>query len=162
MVIRKYQPCDCKALAELFYHTVHTVNARDYTKEQLDVWATGKEDLEKWNQSFQEHYSIVAVDDAILVGFGDIDNTGYLDRLYVHTKYQGKGVATAICDRLEQTVRGKVVTHASITAKPFFEKRGYRVIKKQQVERKGIFLVNFVMVLTAGIGSTLRETGGRV
>ena len=145
MLIRKYQPRDCKALAELFYHTVHTVNARDYTKEQLDVWATGKVDLEKWNQSFQEHYSIVAVDDEILVGFGDIDNTGYLDRLYVHTKYQGKGVATAICDRLEQTVRGKVVTHASITAKPFFEKRGYRVIKKQQVEREGIFLINFVM-----------------
>lgn len=49
MVIRKYQPCDCKELTELFYHTVHTVNARDYTKEQLNVWATGKIDLEKWS-----------------------------------------------------------------------------------------------------------------
>ncbi len=145
MVIRNYQPCDCKELAELFYNTVHTVNARDYTKEQLDVWATGKIDLEKWNQSFQEHYSIVAVEDKIIIGFGDIDNTGYLDRLFVHTNYQGKGVATAICDKLEQTVQGKVVTHASITAKPFFEKRGYKIIKKQQVERKGIFLINFVM-----------------
>lgn len=95
MVIRKYQPCDCKELAELFYHTVHTINARDYAKEQLDVWAEGKIDLEKWNRSFQDHYSIVAVDNKIIIGFGDIDNTGYLDRLYVHADYQGKGVATA-------------------------------------------------------------------
>lgn len=145
MVIRNYQPDDCKESAELFYHTVHTVNAKDYTKEQLDVWATGKTDLEKWNQSFQEHYSIVAVDDEIIIGFGDIDNTGYLDRLYVHTNYQGKGVATAICNKLEQAVPGTVVTHASITAKPFFEKRGYKIIKEQQVERNGIYLTNFVM-----------------
>lgn len=40
MLIREYQSSDCKELAELFYNTVHTVNAKDYTKEQLDVWAT--------------------------------------------------------------------------------------------------------------------------
>ncbi|WP_312906839.1 hypothetical protein [Tissierella praeacuta] len=78
MIIREYQPSDCKEVAELFYNTVHTVNARDYTKEQLDVWATGRIDLENWNQSFQEHYSIVVLDDRLIIGFGDIDKTGYL------------------------------------------------------------------------------------
>ncbi len=148
MLIRKYQPSDCREMAELFYNTVHTVNVKDYPKEQLDVWATGQIDLWEWNRSFQKHYSIVAVDDEIIVGFGDIDGTGYLDRLYVHADYQGRGIATGICDRLEQAVSGDVVTHASITARPFFEKRGYRVIKRQQVERQGIFLTNFVMVKT--------------
>lgn len=124
---------------------VHTVNAGDYTKEQLDAWASGKVDLEQWNQSFLEHYSIVAVDGEVIVGFGDIDKTGYLDRLYVHADHQGKGVATAICDKLEQAVQGRVVTHASITARPFFIKRGYKVIREQQVERQGVFLRNFVM-----------------
>ncbi len=145
MVIRAYQTSDCGNLAELFYHTVHTVNGKDYTKEQLDVWATGTVDLEKWNQSFEEHYSLVAVDDDMIIGFGDIDKTGYLDRLFVHSDYQGKGIATAICDQLEQAVQGRVVTHASITARPFFEKRGYKVVKEQQVERQGNFLINFVM-----------------
>lgn len=42
MLIREYQSSDCKELAELFYNTVHAVNAKDYTKEQLDVWATGQ------------------------------------------------------------------------------------------------------------------------
>ncbi len=145
MVIRGYRPLDCKALAELFYNTVHTVNAKDYTKEQLDAWATGTVDLEKWNQSFEEHYSLVAVDEEMIIGFGDIDKTGYLDRLFVHSDYQRKGVAADICNQLEQAVQGSIVTHASITARPFFENRGYKVVKEQQVERQGIFLTNFVM-----------------
>ena len=62
MELRRYQQSDCEELTELFYHTVHTVNAKDYTKEQLDAWATGQADLAKWNQSLQEHYSIVAVE----------------------------------------------------------------------------------------------------
>lgn len=146
MFIRAYQSSDCKELTELFYNTVHTVNAKDYTREQLDVWATGQVDLTEWDQSFQEHFSFVAVDNGIIAGFGDIDQTGYLDRLYVHSGYQKKGVATAICDRLESVVQGNIVTHASITAKPFFEKRGYRVVCEQRVERQGNFLTNFVMV----------------
>lgn len=145
MKIRNYKPSDCKEMAELFYHTIHTVNAKDYTEEQLNVWATGQVDLEKWNQSFLEHYSIVAVDGDRITGFGDIDETGYLDRLYVHADHQNQCVATAICDALEQTAPGNITTHASITARPFFEKRGYKVIKEQQVERQGIFLTNFVM-----------------
>lgn len=145
MIIREYRPLDCEILAELFYNTVHTVNVKDYTKEQLDVWATGTIDLEKWNQSFMEHYTLVAVDDEVIIGFGDIHKTGYLDRLYVHSDYQGKRVATAICEQLEQAVQGSIVTHASITARPFFENRGYKVVKEQQVERQGIFLTNFVM-----------------
>lgn len=145
MVIREYQPADCKEITKLFYKTVHIVNAKDYAKEQLEVWATGQEDLGKWNRSLQEHYSLVAVEGEKIIGFGDIDKTGYLDRLYVHADYQGKGIATGICNQLEQTVLGNIITHASITARPFFEKRGYSIVKEQQVERLGIYLTNYVM-----------------
>ena len=145
MELRKYQSSDCREVTELFFNTVHIINAKDYTKEQLDVWATGQADLEKWDQSLQGHYSVVAVENDVIVGFGDIDSTGYLDRLFVHADYQGKGIATAICNQLEQAVEGNITTHASITAKPFFEKRGYKIVKEQQVERQGIFLTNFCM-----------------
>lgn len=67
----------------------------------------------------------------------------------MHKDYQSKGIASAICNELENSaMENKVLvisTHASITAKGFFEKRGYKVIKEQQVERKGIKLTNFVM-----------------
>ena len=133
MFIREYQSSDCEELTKLFYNTVHTVNAKDYTEEQLDAWATGQVDLNKWDQSLREHYSIVAVENEMLVSFGDIDESGYLDHLFVHADYQGKGIGTMICNRLEQAVSGNIITHASITARPFFEKRGYRVVKEQQV-----------------------------
>lgn len=146
MFIRKYQPSDCSETAELFYNTVHSINAKDYTTEQLKAWATGNVDLEKWDRSFKEHYTVVAVEDNIIVGFGDIDTTGYLDHLFVHRNYQGRGIAAAICDDLEQTVRSNIITtHSSITSRPFFEHRGYTVVKEQLVERQGIFLKNFVM-----------------
>lgn len=146
MILRTYKPSDCKCLAQLFYHTVHTVNARDYTQEQLRVWATGDVDLEQWNQSFLAHDTVVAIQDGEIAGFGDMDETGYLDRLFVHPDYQNQGIATAICQRLEQAVQvKKITTHASITAKPFFLRRGYRVLREQQVIRGGIALTNFVM-----------------
>ena len=132
-------------LAQLFYDTVHTINARDYSPEQLQAWAPGLPDLEQWDRSFLEHTAYVAEAEGIVAGFGDMDGTGYLDRLYVHKDYQGKGIATALCDRLESAVQGRIVTHASVTAKPFFEKRGYRTVKEQQVERRGILLTNYVM-----------------
>lgn len=145
MQLRPYRTQDCPALAGLFYDTVHTVNARDYTPPQLDAWADGHADLAAWDRSLSEHHSLVAVWDGVIVGFGDMASDGYLDRLYVHKDYQGRGIATALCDALERAVPGPYTTHASITARPFFEHRGYRVVREQQVERKGILLTNFVM-----------------
>lgn len=145
MEIRNYDSSDCPELARLFYDTVHSVNARDYTQPQLDAWATGQVDLEGWNRSFLEHLTLVAVENGRIVGFGDISREGYLDRLYVHKDYQGQGIATALCDALEAAVPGSITTHASITAKPFFEHRGYQVRREQTVFRFGVGLTNFVM-----------------
>ena len=103
-------------------------------------------DLKAWDASFRAHKTIIAVKNGEIVGFGDMDETGYLDRLYVHKDYQGQGVASAICDELERFAAGKTfTTHASITAKPFFLGRGYRLVREQRVERHGVALTNFRM-----------------
>lgn len=150
MITRKYKAEDCAMLAELFYNTVHTVNARDYSKEQLDVWATGEIDLDKWNQSFLNHTTLVVEMDDKIVGFADMDNSGYLDRLYVHKDYQRKGIATELVKALEVAMKKENMiffeTYASITAKPFFEKLGYGVKAENIVERNGVFLKNFRMI----------------
>lgn len=143
--IREYRAEDARKLAELFCDTVRRVNARDYSAEQVEVWTAGAADWRKWGRSFREHYCVVAVCKGAPVGFGDIDGTGYLDRLYVHADFQRRGIGSAICDKLEQAVGRTVVTHASVTARPFFETRGYRVVKRQMVERGGILLANYVM-----------------
>jgi putative acetyltransferase len=144
-IIKEYKSSDCNQIITLFNETVHTINAKDYTSEQLKVWATGKENFDKWNTSLLENYTLVAFLDDKIVGFGDIDNTGYLDKLYVHKDYQNNGIATEICNKLEQKVQGKIIVHASITAKSFFEQRNYKVIKKQNVIRENVMLINFIM-----------------
>lgn len=99
-----------------------------------------------WNESFLKNYTIVAIDNDEIVGFGDIDKTGYLDRLFVHKDHQRKGIASAICYKLEQSIKNmKITTATSITAKAFFEQRGYRIVKKQEVIRRGVRLINFLM-----------------
>lgn len=147
-LLRKYRPEDCRAMADLFYDTVHTVNARDYKEEQLAVWADGSTDLKAWHESFMAHETVVAVQGDRIVGFGDLAQDGYLDRLYVHKDFQGCRIASAICDWLEMRCGGnRIITHASVTARHFFEQRGYKLVTSQQVERKGILLVNYVMQL---------------
>lgn len=149
MELRKYKSEDCTALAELFSNTVHTINSKDYTKAQLDAWATGNIDISSWNKSFLEHNTVVAEMSGNIVGFGDMDDTEYLDRLYVHSEYQSKGIATAIINELEKQAVSRGIhsftTHASITAKPFFAKRGYRVICENTVLRSNVILINFIM-----------------
>ena len=151
MVIREYRPEDCEELEELlrlFYDTVHTVNAKDYTKEQLDAWAADSPNREEWNRYLLRHYSLVAEEHGRIIGFGDLRKDGLLHRLFVHRDCQRKGAARAVCGRLEQMFEGEIPTFASITAKPFFEKRGYAVVKEQTVMRNGIPLKNFLMKKT--------------
>lgn len=146
MLLRPYTPADLDELLTLFYETVHTVNARDYTPPQLDAWAPQEVDRARWDSTLQAHTSLVAVEAGQIIGFGDIDTTGYLDRLYVHKDHQRQGVATALCDALEAAVTAPVLTtHASITARPFFIRRGYTVVRAQQVERFGVVMTNYVM-----------------
>lgn len=145
-MIRKYRPEDCLPMAELFCDTVHTIAARDYTPQQLQAWAPGLPDVERWNQSFLEHHTLVAEIDGHIVGFADMDESGYLDRLYVHKDYQRQGVATALCNAVEQACESEnFTTHASVTARSFFERRGYLVVREQEVERYGVLLKNYAM-----------------
>lgn len=146
MTIRPYRSEDCPTLAQIYYETIHTVNAADYTKAQLDAWATGDVDLDVWNGYFLARHSFVAELGGKIVGFSDMDDSGYLGRLYVHKDYQGLGIGKALCEAAEQAVDvPKYTLHSSVTAKPFYEKLGYRTVEMRQMPRKDQFITIFVM-----------------
>ncbi len=54
-----------------------------------------------------------------------------------------------LLNQIEQVARSlqieRLFTEASLTAKPFFERRGFDVVRAQQVERRGVWFCNFVM-----------------
>ena len=149
ITLRPYRNDDCEAVVRLFYETIHSVNAKDYTQEQLSAWAPAEQDLARWDNSLAAHDTIVAELEGELVGFADMDGSGYFDRLYVHRNHQGKGIASLLAGELERQVleRGvtRFITDASITARPFFEHRGYRIVREQSVERNGVTMTNYRM-----------------
>ncbi len=144
MNIRKYKNEDCDKVSKLFYDTVHSVNAKDYTDEQLSVWANNSDSLMLRHDDLSIQYTLIAEINGAIVGFGSIDKSGYLDLLFVHKDYQNQGIATALCDELEKGFF-VIKTYASITAKPFFESRGYVVVKAHEIERLGVILKNYEM-----------------
>lgn len=130
----------------LFYQTVHAINRKDYTHKQLDVWAPAHPNLAVWHASLKANHTLLAIQDGLLIGFGDIEPSGYFNRLFVHHAHQRKGIATALCDRLEPCAQGRRITvHASITAKPFFEHRDYVTLRQQQVARGKTLFINYLM-----------------
>lgn len=146
MTIRLYRSSDCPTLAQIYYDTIHTVNAADYTPAQLDAWATGNVDLADWDAYFLARHSFVAEMDGKIVGFSDMDDRGYLGRLYVHKDYLGRGIGKALCDAAEKAVCvPKYTLHSSITAKPFYEKLGYYTVEMRQMPRKDQFITIYVM-----------------
>ncbi|MGE6228088.1 GNAT family N-acetyltransferase [Paenibacillus chitinolyticus] len=152
MEIRKFQVSDIRPIVSLFYETVHSVNKKDYTQEQLHAWASKEEEehrLESWKDSMSRNITYVALIDGKIVGFSDMTVNGYVDRLYVDKDFQGQGVASALMNVLEYEAKKRGVaeleTDASITAKPFFSHHGFRLVREQSVERRGIKLVNFKM-----------------
>lgn len=144
MTIDSYKNELCEAVSALFYQTVHTVNAKDYSQEQLNAWVNSSESLILRRQDLLTQKTLVTTHDGKLVGFGSITKSGELDLLFVDRNYQRQGIATALCNELEKGF-SVIKTFASSTAKPFFVQRGYFVIKSQEVERSGIKLKNYEM-----------------
>lgn len=146
ITIKPYTKSFAEDTFKLFCDTLYNINSKDYSKEQLDVWADQNRSLTEWHNHLSHIYTFLSFCDDLLVGFGSINSTGYVDMMYIHYKYQDMGIATAILNFLEQSgTYTNYTVHCSITAKPFFESQGYTTVKENTVLRKGISLTNYLM-----------------
>ncbi len=147
--IRLYSPDDCAEIIRLFYNTVHFVNIRDYDQEQIEAWAPSSINEESWCGALSTSYALVYVESDIILGFGNMTDNGVLDRLYIDHNHQGEGIGSQLLYKLEKYALSKGINilsvHASKTARSFFEKHGYILIKEQEVERNNIRLTNYLM-----------------
>jgi GNAT superfamily N-acetyltransferase len=149
MNIRSYRENDAREIAELFHDTVHSVNSRDYTREQLAVWAPPEIDYEHWKRRLDEKKTIVAEISEKIVGFAELDPDGHIDCFYVHKDYQRRKIGQQMLDRLTRNAKGmgicRLYSEVSVTAVPFFEKNGFRMIRENIVLRDYIGLRNYGM-----------------
>jgi putative acetyltransferase len=147
--VRRYEKKDTKQIINLFRETVININIKDYSKEQVDVWANGNLDEDAWENRLATSNTYVAVKDEKIIGFGNYNTNGEVDLFYIHKDYQRQGIGNRILEKLEEDAKGhdfyKLYTEASITAKPFFEARGYKVIKQQTKKVKETDFINYKM-----------------
>ena len=147
--IRDYEQADAPAIARLFYETVRSVNRADYSDEQLQAWAPAIPDAGEWHDRMAGRKTLVAEEDGEVVGCCELEKDGHLDMFYVRKDAVGRGIGRSLYEAAEQEARGwnlgRIFTEASVTARPFFERRGFRVLGARRVSRQGVELTNFAM-----------------
>lgn len=147
--VRRYQISDTESIAHLYYDTIHAVNAKDYTQEQLNAWAPNRHDYKAWQEKCLNINPFVSLINGILVGFAEFESSGHIDCFYVHSKFQGCGIGSTLLYTIEAVAKEqglrRIYAEVSITAKPFFEAKRFRVVKQQMVRIRDVELVNFIM-----------------
>jgi putative acetyltransferase len=149
VIIRLYVPHDIDDLMELFRDSVRQVASKDYSPAQVQAWAPDELDRDLWLERRGSRPTWVAVIDGRIAGFTDLEPDGHVDMMFVHPDFQGRRVASSLLRHAEAEAVDlglkRLFTEASITAKPFFERRGFRELAEQQVSVRGQVLTNYRM-----------------
>ena len=141
---------DFPTLKDLFRETVTTVNRRDYTCEETADWASCMNSRARWEELIDGMHVIVAIAPSDrIVGFAAINDEGYLHSMFVHKDCQGQGIATFLLGIMEEYAKrngiNEITSEVSITARPFFERKGYTVITEQKVRANKLYMTNYKM-----------------
>lgn len=149
ITIRKYVEEDAQTTWQLFFNTVRNINRQDYNEQQLQAWAPESIDLFIWNKRMSDIEPFIAEVDGIIVGYADLQNDGLIDHFFCHQNYQRQGVGRALMMHILHEGKKRQIKHyfsqVSITAKPFFEHFGFKVVEKRSLAVKGEELISFYM-----------------
>jgi GNAT superfamily N-acetyltransferase len=149
MLIRPHRNGDIPHITRLFYDTIHLVNSNDYTREQIEAWAPTIPDVSFWKERAKQYRVYVAEENERIVGFTELDRSGHIDCFFVHHQWQRRGVGSRLMERVVNTAAKQRVprlyAEVSITAAPFFRKRGFVVLRESEVVRRNVKLKQFAM-----------------
>lgn len=162
MFLRPYRSNDKRTIQQLFFDTVHKVNARDYSPEQLDAWAPAEPDREAWARLDGHHCFLVECQRQV-VGFASLSQEGWLEAVFVHADFQGRGIGTNLFKQLERLARKKglpkISAEASITARSFFERLGFVALTENRKVLRGVEILQFRMEkMLPPIAKTISQT----
>jgi len=146
---RKYKSSDLLRVMEIYTASIRLLAAPYYTAEQLTAWAPIPPDERRWRERLACLRTIVAEADGLVAGFVSYTEGGYLDFLFTHPAFARRGVASRLYHRVESALLAvgapTVTTHASLAARPFFDRHGFQVDAEECVECRGAHLRRFAM-----------------
>ena len=145
MKVREATLEDLDSVIELFESTIRTINTKDYSPAQIEVWANAI-DKNVWSKKIIAQYFYVAEFNNQILGFSSMDYSGYLDFMYTHKDFQGKGIAKSLLQQIEKKARElgikKIFSSVSITAQLFFTLNGFSVYDKEFKSLNGASFIN--------------------
>ena len=147
---RDYHEEDAPFLAAIYFNTIHHVNIKDYSQVQVDAWAPQNTlETASWIQKWHRIKPIVALLNEKIVGFVELEDNGHIDCFYCHHEHQGCGIGRILMQAAETKAKNisvqKIFAEISITARPFFEAMGFKIVKAQQVTIRDVVFDNFLM-----------------
>ena len=149
ITIRPFAAADATPTLEVFQHAIRTTAAADYSSEQIAAWAPVDADIGAWLERRFQLNTVVAVVDDLIAGFTDLSASGYIDMMFVDPAVGRRGIATALLlwarTEAERLGSSTLTTHASITARPFFEAQGFVVDHERHPIVRGVVMTNYVM-----------------
>jgi putative acetyltransferase len=150
MQVRRYDRADAAGTLAVFLDAVRTTASRHYTPRQVEAWTSAGRDIVEWDRARASANTRVAEVDGRVVGFTDVSANGFIGMLFVASNHGRRGVATALLSWAESAARSqgsaRLSTHASITARSFFEARGFDVVEERTPIVDGIAMTNYLMV----------------
>ena len=66
-------------ITSIFRDTIVHINSKDYSEKHIKVWASGADDVKKWEARVNKFYFIVAEIEKVIVGFAYLKNGNYID-----------------------------------------------------------------------------------
>lgn len=152
IIIRPALLSDLEEMQTLFVETIQTVCKKDYLPEQIKVWTSSIEHTNRWTDKLQKQYFLIAQIENKIVGYSSLQDKDYFDILYVHKDFQRQGIANLLYIKIENEAikRGATIlkSDVSINARPFFEKKGFKLQSEQKNIINGVEITNFKMTKT--------------
>lgn len=147
--IRLYAPGEEPALFEVYHSAIHLIASRDYTPEQVEAWAPASLDPVLWRDRIRGIDPFVAELDGEIVGYADLQTSGYIDHFFVSGRHPRRGIGARLMERLlaeaEALGIATLTSDVSLTAQPFFARYGFEIVEQRCPVMRGIAIPNALM-----------------
>ena len=153
MRVRAYRAGDAGALAQIFYDAIHISAGSAYDAAARAAWCPKVPGGPIWDQRLKNAITLVAEDMDQPMGFMSLlPDVGHIDLAFVDPAHGRNGIASMLCRHIELHARSlgfdRLTTDASLLAEHMFASRGWTVVKRQEIERRGVILRNCQMEKT--------------
>jgi len=151
MRIKPYEPGEGAQLNAIFCSAILRTARRGYSEQQVRVWAAQAADAHEYDERAADgRLLLVAVDEQNKpIAYADLEPDGHIDHLFCHPDAGRKGVASALYDELELAAVAwklqRLYVEASEIARPFFARKGFTLIRRNDFDLEGTPIHHYVM-----------------